>query len=70
MLRGFPAPVALDDGLATEDRLAQMAYDPDPYTRWEAGQALARAAIFRAASAIKAGQKPAKETAFARRAFT
>ncbi|MEJ0023147.1 MAG: aminopeptidase N C-terminal domain-containing protein [Alphaproteobacteria bacterium] len=62
--------MALDDGLATEDRLAQMAYDPDPYTRWEAGQALARAAIFRAASAIKAGQKPAKETAFARRAFT
>jgi aminopeptidase N len=65
LLRGFPAPVALDDGLTSEDRLAQMAYDPDPYTRWEAGQALARAAIVSRAGVMKAGQKPAPETAFA-----
>ncbi|HWA22406.1 MAG TPA: aminopeptidase N [Caulobacterales bacterium] len=65
LLRGFPAPVALDDGLTTQDRLAQMAHDPDPYTRWEAGQSLARAAILSRAELIKAGQKPPPETAFA-----
>jgi aminopeptidase N len=43
VLRGFSAPVTLDDGLSVEQRLAQMAHDPDPFTRWEAGQAIARA---------------------------
>ncbi|MES1200397.1 MAG: aminopeptidase N [Pseudomonadota bacterium] len=42
-LRGFSAPVTLDDGFGVEQRLAQMAHDPDPFTRWEAGQAIARA---------------------------
>jgi aminopeptidase N len=41
--RGFSAPVKLVDALSCEDRLAQMAHDPDPFTRWEAGQTLARA---------------------------
>ncbi|MEJ0060437.1 MAG: aminopeptidase N [Terricaulis sp.] len=43
VLRGFSAPVTLDDGLSVEDRLAHMAHDPDPFTRWEAGQSIARA---------------------------
>ncbi len=42
-LRGFSAPVTLDDDLPPQARLAQMAHDPDPFTRWEAGQTLARA---------------------------
>ncbi|MFN3464857.1 MAG: DUF3458 domain-containing protein, partial [Terricaulis sp.] len=42
-LRGFSAPVTLDDDLPPRARLAQMAHDPDPFTRWEAGQTLARA---------------------------
>src|SRR5262249_44842271 len=42
LLHGFSAPVTLDDGLSIEERLAQMAHDPDPFTRWEAGQAIAR----------------------------
>ncbi|MGE0530182.1 MAG: aminopeptidase N [Hyphomonadaceae bacterium] len=42
-LRGFCAPVTLDDDLTPQARLAQMAHDPDPFTRWEAGQTLARA---------------------------
>ena len=45
VLRGFPAAVALDDGLGVRERLAQMAYDPDPFTRWDAGQNLMTAAI-------------------------
>jgi|CXWL01.1.fsa_nt_gi aminopeptidase N len=42
LLRGFSAPVVLDDGLSVAQRLAQMAHDPDPFTRWEAGQSIAR----------------------------
>ncbi len=46
LLRGFCAPVMLDDGLTAEDRLVQMSHDPDAFTRWEAGQRLLRDAIF------------------------
>jgi aminopeptidase N len=45
LLHGFSAPVTLDDGLSIEERLAQMAHDPDPFTRWEAGQSIAREII-------------------------
>jgi aminopeptidase N len=50
VLRGFSAPVHLDDELTAAQRLVQMAHDPDPYTRWEAGQTLARSAMFQAAA--------------------
>ncbi|MEQ1811511.1 MAG: aminopeptidase N [Terricaulis sp.] len=43
VVRGFSAPITLDDDLTPQARLAQMAHDPDPFTRWEAGQTLARA---------------------------
>jgi aminopeptidase N len=43
VVRGFSAPVTLNDDLTPKARLAQMAHDPDPFTRWEAGQTLARA---------------------------
>ncbi|MBL8560011.1 MAG: aminopeptidase N [Hyphomonadaceae bacterium] len=46
LLRGFCAPVMLDDGLGSEERLIQMAHDPDAFTRWEAGQRLLREAIY------------------------
>jgi aminopeptidase N len=42
-LRGFSAPVTIEDKLSVTQRLTQMAHDPDPFTRWEAGQAIARA---------------------------
>ncbi|MGE3141799.1 MAG: aminopeptidase N [Hyphomonadaceae bacterium] len=42
VLRGFSAPAQLQSELGLEARLAQMAHDPDPFTRWEAGQAIAR----------------------------
>ncbi|HYD89206.1 MAG TPA: aminopeptidase N [Vitreimonas sp.] len=45
VLRGFSAPVTLDDGLSVDQRLAQMAHDPDAFTRWEAGQSIARAIL-------------------------
>ncbi|MEO6594172.1 MAG: aminopeptidase N, partial [Planctomycetota bacterium] len=41
VLRGFCAPVRLDDGLTNAQRFVQMAHDADPFTRWDAGQTLA-----------------------------
>lgn len=51
VLRGFSAPVTLDDALSVEECLAQMAHDPDPFTRWEAGQSIARAIMLGEAEA-------------------
>jgi len=50
VLRGFSAPVLLDDGLTIRERLVQMVHDPDPFTRWEAGQSLMKEAILAEAS--------------------
>ncbi|HEX6362532.1 MAG TPA: aminopeptidase N [Albitalea sp.] len=41
LLRGFSAPVTLDDGLPDGDLLRLLQHDPDPFNRWEAGQRLA-----------------------------
>jgi aminopeptidase N len=45
VLRGFSAPVILDDGLSDDDRLVLLAHDTDPVNRWEAGQRLALARV-------------------------
>jgi aminopeptidase N len=45
LLRGFSAPVTLDQDLTIAERLAQISHDPDPFTRWEAGQIIARAVL-------------------------
>jgi aminopeptidase N len=42
LLRGFSAPIILDCASSPGDRLTQMAHDPDPFTRWEAGQSYCR----------------------------
>ncbi len=52
LLRGFSAPVVLDDGLSAADRFVQMAHDADAFTRWEAGQRLMRDAMLRAAEGV------------------
>jgi aminopeptidase N len=40
LLRGFSAPVLLDDGLSDAERLVLLAHDSDAFNRWEAGQRL------------------------------
>ncbi len=40
LLRGFSAPVTLDDGLGDAALLTLLAHDTDPFNRWEAGQRL------------------------------
>ncbi|WP_296446609.1 aminopeptidase N [Rhodoferax sp. UBA5149] len=46
ILRGFTAPVLLDFDYSDTQLLTLLAFDPDPFNRWEAGQRLAlRSAI-------------------------
>ncbi len=40
LLRGFSAPVVLDDGLDTEALMGLLAHDSDAFNRWDAGQRL------------------------------
>jgi len=58
VLRGFTAPVRVDDGLSPAERLVQMAHDPDPFTRWDAGQSLAMATMLAAGGVQTAAVTP------------
>jgi aminopeptidase N len=40
LMRGFSAPVVLEDGLNADDLLILLAHDSDPFNQWEAGQRL------------------------------
>ncbi len=40
LLRGFSAPVVLDDGQAADARLHLLRHDSDPFNRWESAQRL------------------------------
>ncbi len=62
ILRGFSAPVHLDDGLSTAELLVLLAHDSDPFNRWEAGQRLMLKLMI---DAIHAGQLPAMDDALA-----
>ncbi len=45
ILRDFSAPIVLEDNLSDADRAHLLAYDTDPFTRWEAGRTLARKSL-------------------------
>jgi aminopeptidase N len=55
LLRGFSAPVQLDDGLGDAALLRLLGHDTDPFNRWEAGQ---RLALRRLLDALPAGAAP------------
>ena len=55
LMRGFSAPVALDDGLNAGDLLVLLQHDRDPFNRWEASQ---RLMLDRLLPAIQAGAEP------------
>ncbi|MBK8527162.1 MAG: aminopeptidase N [Rubrivivax sp.] len=48
LLRGFSAPVLLDDGLSDAELLLLLAHDSDAFNRWEASQRLALARLLAA----------------------
>ena len=57
ILRGYSAPVELRHDLGDEDLAHLMAYDADPFSRWEAGQALATRVLLAGVDAIRSGRE-------------
>jgi len=53
LLRGFSAPVLLDDGLSDAELLTLLKHDSDAFNRWEASQ---RLALNRILAAVRAGE--------------
>jgi aminopeptidase N len=51
LLRGFSAPVVLEDGLSDPQLLTLLRHDSDAFNRWEASQRLALKRLLRAARA-------------------
>jgi aminopeptidase N len=45
ILRGFSAPVILERASSNAERAFLLAHDSDPFNKWEAGRALARAGL-------------------------
>ncbi|MFN8793694.1 MAG: aminopeptidase N [Betaproteobacteria bacterium] len=62
LLRGFSAPVRLDDGLSDAERLVLLAHDTDPFNRWEAAQQLM---VDRLLAAVTHGHEPVLDDALA-----
>jgi aminopeptidase N len=62
LLRGFSAPVLLDDGLDDADLLVLLQHDHDAFNRWEAGQRLALRRML--AALPDAGREPHLDDAF------
>jgi len=58
VLRGFSAPVVLTQDLSDADRAHLLAYDTDPFNRWEQGRILARKSLI---AMILEGKKPNKD---------
>ena len=56
LLRGFSAPVELEYPRGDDELALLMAHDPDPFSRWDAGQELARRSLLRLADDITAGR--------------
>jgi aminopeptidase N len=63
-LRGFSAPVRVDDDLGEDDLVTLLAHDRDPFNRWQALQTLATRLLLRCVAAIRSGRSLTPEAAF------
>jgi len=57
-LRGFSAPVRVDDDITEDDLIALSRHDSDNFNRWQALQSLATRVLLRSVKAIRAGRRP------------
>src|SRR6202044_405407 len=57
-LRGFSAPVRVDDDLTEEDLIVLSRHDSDNFNRWQSLQSLASRILVRGVKAIRAGRAP------------
>jgi aminopeptidase N len=60
LMRGFSAPVQLEDDAGDAELLVLLSHDPDPFNRWEAGQ---RLMLSRLLAAVNAGGDPELDAA-------
>jgi aminopeptidase N len=58
VLRGFSAPVRVEDDLTEADLITLLARDSDSFNRWQALQSLATRLLLRAVAAIRKGHAP------------
>ena len=61
LLRGFSAPVVLDDGLSDAELLVLLQHDADAFNRWEASQ---RLALNRILQAVRTGEALVLDAAY------
>jgi aminopeptidase N len=64
LLRGFSAPVRVDDDLTESDLLTLLRHDRDSFNRWQAAQSLATRLLLRAVAAIRSGEAPEIDRGF------
>jgi aminopeptidase N len=64
LLRGFSAPVRLTPAPESADLERLLAYDDDPFNRWQAAQSLALRSIFARIDAERDNREPGDERAF------
>jgi aminopeptidase N len=57
-LRGFSAPVSVDDDLTEDDLIVLSRHDSDHFNRWQALQSHATRVLLRGVAAIRAGRPP------------
>ncbi|MDE3174506.1 MAG: aminopeptidase N, partial [Pseudomonadota bacterium] len=63
-LRGFSAPVTVEDDLTPADHLALLSRDSDPFNRWQSLQTLAVDLLKRSVQTIRDGGAPQVDSAF------
>ena len=66
LLRRFSAPVILDIDLSEDDLLHLIAYDTDPFNRWQAAQTFATRLLIRSTRLIRDGELPEFSETFAK----
>jgi len=64
-LRGFSAPVRVEDDLTEEDLVTLSRHDSDNFNRWQALQSLATRGLLRGVAAIRAGRTPERNQGLA-----
>ncbi len=64
-LRGFSAPVRVEDDLTEEDLIVLSRHDSDNFNRWQSLQSLAMRILMRGVSAIQTGRAPERDGALA-----
>jgi aminopeptidase N len=64
LLRGFSAPVRVDDDLTEADLLTLSRHDRDSFNRWQAVQTLATRVLLRGVNAVRNGGSPDVDLGF------